>query len=81
MNPSNFLAFALGGPEIIGIGVIVLLLFGAKKLPELARGIGKASGEFKKAQNEFKHSLESAEEEAIKDESDNNNNNNGSKSS
>ena len=64
MNPSNFLAFALGGPEIIGIGVIVLLLFGAKKLPELARGIGKASGEFKKAQNEFKHSLESAEEEA-----------------
>ena len=78
MNPSNFLAFALGGPEIIGIGVIVLLLFGAKKLPELTRGIGKASGEFKKAQNEFKHSLESAEEEAIKDESENNN---GSKSS
>ena len=78
MNPSNFLAFALGSPAIIGIGVIVLLLFGAKKLPELARGIGKASGEFKKAQNEFKHSLESAEEEAIKDESENNN---GSKSS
>ena len=72
MNPSNFFAFALGGPEIIGIGVIVLLLFGAKKLPELARGIGKASGEFKKAQNEFKHSLETAEEEAIKDDSDNN---------
>ena len=41
-----------------------------EKLPELARGIGKASGEFKKAQNEFKHSLEAAEEEAIKDESE-----------
>ena len=70
MNLFNLIAFALGGPEIIGIGVIVLLLFGAKKLPELARGIGKASGEFKKAQNEFKHSLEAAEEEAIKDESE-----------
>jgi len=70
MNSSILLAFALGGPEIIGIGVIVLLLFGAKKLPELAKGIGRASGEFKKAQNEFKHSLESAEEEAIKKDQD-----------
>ena len=70
MNSSILIGFALGGPEIIGIGVIVLLLFGAKKLPELAKGIGRASGEVKKAQNEFKHSLESAEEEAIKKDQD-----------
>ena len=67
INP-YLIAFALGGPEVIAIGAVVLLLFGAKKLPELARGIGKASGEFKKAKDEFKHSIETAEEEAIKTE-------------
>jgi len=68
MINSYLIAFALGGPEVIAIGAVVLLLFGAKKLPELARGIGKASGEFKKAQNEFKNAIETAEEEAIKTE-------------
>ena len=33
--------------------VVLLLLFGAKKLPELARGLGKTMGEFKKAREEF----------------------------
>ncbi|GAG46327.1 unnamed protein product, partial [marine sediment metagenome] len=47
------LAFALGGPEMIVIFVLVLLLFGAKKLPELARGMGKSMGEFRKAKEEF----------------------------
>jgi sec-independent protein translocase protein TatA len=37
-----------GLPEMIVILVIVMLLFGAKKLPEMARSIGKASKEFKK---------------------------------
>jgi sec-independent protein translocase protein TatA len=37
-----------GLPEMIVILVIVMLLFGAKKLPEMARSIGKASREFKK---------------------------------
>ncbi len=68
MINSYLIAFALGGPEVIAIGAVVLLLFGAKKLPELARGIGKASGEFKKAKDEFKHSIETAEEEAVKAE-------------
>lgn len=38
-----------GGPELILIGVVVLLLFGGKKLPELMRGLGKGINEFKNA--------------------------------
>ena len=37
------------GPELIIIIFIILLLFGAKKLPELAQGLGKGIREFKKA--------------------------------
>jgi sec-independent protein translocase protein TatA len=58
------LAFALGGPEIAVIFVVVLLLFGAKKIPELARGLGKSMGEFKKARTEFEDEIRNAEEEA-----------------
>ena len=54
----QFLAFGpLGGPEIALIFLIMLLLFGAKKLPQLARGIGKSMGEFKKAREEFEHEI------------------------
>ncbi|NWF87947.1 MAG: twin-arginine translocase TatA/TatE family subunit [Ignavibacteriaceae bacterium] len=38
----------LGATEIILIVLVILLLFGAKKIPELARGIGKGMSEFKK---------------------------------
>ena len=43
----------LGGPELIMIGVVVLLLFGGKKLPELMRGLGKGIKEFKNAKDSF----------------------------
>ena len=47
------LAFAMPGwPETIFILFIVVLLFGAKKIPELARGVGQSLGEFKKAKEE-----------------------------
>lgn len=64
-----FLGFigSLGGPELIWIFIIVLLLFGAKKLPELARGVGKSMGEFKKAREEFERELTRSEEEVRRD--------------
>lgn len=46
------------------IFIVILLLFGAKKLPELARGVGKSMGEFKKAREDFDRELTRGEEEA-----------------
>ncbi len=47
------LAFGMpGGQELLVILFIILLLFGAKKLPELSRSLGKSLGEFKKGQKE-----------------------------
>lgn len=42
----------LGSQEMILIFIVVILLFGATKLPELARSMGKSVGEFKRAQRE-----------------------------
>ncbi len=47
----------LGGPDLIVILLIVLVLFGAKKLPDLAKGMGQAMKEFQKAKDEFAHEL------------------------
>ena len=49
--------------EMIVIFLIVLLLFGAKKIPELARGVGKGMGEFKKAKTEFEREIKEGEKE------------------
>ncbi len=51
----------VGAQEMMLIFLVVLLLFGAKKLPELARGIGKSMGEFKKARDEFEHEITRAD--------------------
>lgn len=63
------LAFGMPqGPEWVIIFVVVLLLFGAKKIPELARGLGKSMGEFKKAKDEFEREIKNAEAEASKED-------------
>ncbi|HKB90645.1 MAG TPA: twin-arginine translocase TatA/TatE family subunit [Opitutaceae bacterium] len=50
----------LGGGEIVLILCVVLLLFGAKRLPELAKGAGKAIKEFKKATSDVEEEIRSA---------------------
>ena len=45
-------------PEMIVIGVIALLIFGPRKLPELGKSLGKSIAEFKRASNELKNTLE-----------------------
>ncbi|MEI7934439.1 MAG: twin-arginine translocase TatA/TatE family subunit [Chlorobiaceae bacterium] len=60
--------FGLGGQELVLILLIILLLFGAKKLPELARGLGKGMKEFKKAQTEIEEEFSKAGNETPKKE-------------
>ncbi|MBN1928934.1 MAG: twin-arginine translocase TatA/TatE family subunit [Chlorobiaceae bacterium] len=55
--------FGLGGQELVLIFLIILLLFGAQKLPELAKGLGKGMKEFKKAQNEIEEEFNKAADE------------------
>ena len=64
----NLAFFNLGPWEILLILVVVLILFGAKRLPELARGLGQGI-------NEFRDAVDSSKEEiinGIKDDSKNN---------
>ena len=49
---------SIGAPELIIILVIALIIFGPRKLPELGRSLGKSIGEFKKASNELRSTLE-----------------------
>jgi len=58
----------IGGPEMIMIFIVVLLLFGAKKLPELARGVGKSMGEFKKAREEFEREITRSEDDVRRED-------------
>lgn len=58
--------FGLGYQELMIILVIVLLLFGAQKLPELARGLGKSVSEFKKGQSELENAAKAEKTEEKK---------------
>lgn len=62
---NSTLAFmGIGGTELIVILVVILLLFGAKKLPELARGLGQGIKEFKKASDEVTTEFQRAADES-----------------
>ena len=58
----------LGAQEWMWLVLLVVVLFGGKKIPELARGLGKGINEFKKAKNQIKDEidLDSKSEEDIK---------------
>ena len=47
----------LGGPEVLVIAVVVLLLFGSKRMPEIGRGIGRAIREFKRATSSVEENI------------------------
>src|SRR4051812_39842692 len=49
---------SLGMPELVIILVIALIVFGPRKLPELGRSLGKSIGEFKRASNELRNTLD-----------------------
>jgi sec-independent protein translocase protein TatA len=53
--------FGLGAQELLLILLVVLLLFGAKRIPEIARGLGKGMSEFKKAMHETQNELTKTE--------------------
>ncbi|MBN2365417.1 MAG: twin-arginine translocase TatA/TatE family subunit [Calditrichaeota bacterium] len=50
--------FGIGPPELIVIFLIILILFGAKRLPELARSLGRSINEFKNATQNIKDDLD-----------------------
>ncbi|HEX9459942.1 MAG TPA: Sec-independent protein translocase protein TatB [Thermoanaerobaculia bacterium] len=49
---------SLGIPELLLIFIVALIVFGPKKLPEIGRTLGKVMGEFKKATDDFKNTIE-----------------------
>jgi sec-independent protein translocase protein TatA len=55
--------FGLGAQELLLILLIILLLFGARKIPEIARGLGKSVAEFKKGARELEDELKREEPE------------------
>ncbi len=70
----NLIILFISGPEIIVILLVVLLLFGSKKIPEFARGIGKGMREFRKATEDIKREINEETNEikdGIKDMKDN----------
>lgn len=65
----DYLLF-ISGQEIVIVFVVVLILFGAKKVPEVARGLGKGMREFRKATDEIKKEINESTEDIMDDVND-----------
>ena len=63
LGMQNILLFGLGMQEVLVIALIVLLLFGGKKIPELMKGLGKGVKSFKEGMNEVTDLGEEKKEE------------------
>ncbi|OGB67085.1 MAG: hypothetical protein A2Y94_10775 [Caldithrix sp. RBG_13_44_9] len=59
--------FGIGPPELLVIFLIILILFGAKRLPELARSLGRSINEFKNATQNIKSELDVTKEDLPKE--------------
>jgi len=64
----SVLLWMLGGWEILLIMVVILIFFGAKRIPELARGLGKGLREFKEASSEVKKKVEEGKNDKEEEE-------------
>ena len=60
---TNLAVLGLSGPELMLVLVVILVLFGAKRIPEFAKGLGKGINEFKKASREVTDEIERAGQE------------------
>jgi sec-independent protein translocase protein TatA len=65
MHSLAFISNLVTGPDALIILVVVLIIFGPKKLPELAKGMGQAIKEFHKAKDEISRELSKTEEVAV----------------
>jgi sec-independent protein translocase protein TatA len=71
MIPVLFPGGLPGGPELIVILLIAVLLFGANKIPKLARSTGQAMGEFQKGRQQVEQELEELQEgQSLNDDGD-----------
>jgi sec-independent protein translocase protein TatA len=65
MNTIALIPGMQGGPEVLLVLFVILLLFGAKKLPELSRSLGKSLGEFKKGKEDLENEIREAKEDVV----------------
>ncbi len=61
---TTFAVLGLSGPELMLVLVVILVLFGAKRIPEFAKGLGKGINEFKKASRDVTDEIERAGQES-----------------